>query len=369
MLLTPLPPTCCCQAAIDIFGVHGCGCRQESGEGFVARLRKASQSTPASPGGDKAGAAAPPPSPDASAVANDGLDFARIRIFQPAAQTSDEEVRSACSRLKSARDLRARWVLEAPVLPWDASADAGACRRVATPPPGAGGAVELGPDAVVVMHEGVARVYASQAAADAAGAFAFGAPDQQLDEFFDDYHALVATVTNGPTNTVAHERLHLMQKKFEMHRELNIGIELEQNRQMNSLNDIYTVAKVDTHIHLAAAFSANRLLKFIQRKATEDHARVVHKGLTLRAVLEGAGIFVAEDGRPQNLTVDKIHVQADASLFTRFDLFNKKYNISGSAVMRSVFLKTNNDIGGAYFAELTQQLLTKFQNAKRGNGT
>lgn len=45
-------------------------------------------------------------------------------------------------------------------------------------------------------------------------------------------------------------------------------------------------------------------------------------------------------------------MHAHQEAFHRFDKFNLKYNPMGSSRLREIFLKTDNYIGGRYFAEL-----------------
>ena len=40
----------------------------------------------------------------------------------------------------------------------------------------------------------------------------------------------------------------------------------------------------------------------------------------------------------------------------RFDLFNEKYDVAGSADLRSIFLSYYNDIEGSYLAEVPAAL-------------
>ena len=40
----------------------------------------------------------------------------------------------------------------------------------------------------------------------------------------------------------------------------------------------------------------------------------------------------------------------------RFDLFNEKYDVAGSADLRSIFLSYYNDINGSYLAEVPAAL-------------
>lgn len=48
--------------------------------------------------------------------------------------------------------------------------------------------------------------------------------------------------------------------------------------------------------------------------------------------------------------------QAHTDSFHRFDKFNLKYNPVGESRLRTIFLKTDNDIKGRYLAEITKGL-------------
>ena len=56
------------------------------------------------------------------------------------------------------------------------------------------------------------------------------------------------------------------------------------------------------------------------------------------------------------LTVDELDVQASSTLFERFDYFNNKYRPMGNGELRELLLKTDNYMGGRYFAELIKQV-------------
>lgn len=47
-------------------------------------------------------------------------------------------------------------------------------------------------------------------------------------------------------------------------------------------------------------------------------------------------------------------MQAHTDSFHRFDKFNLKYNPVGESRLRTIFLKTDNDIKGRYLAEITK---------------
>ena len=62
------------------------------------------------------------------------------------------------------------------------------------------------------------------------------------------------------------------------------------------------------------------------------------------------------------LNVDSLDVLADPGMIYRFDRFNAKFNPFGSAQLRLMFLKYDNEMRGKYFAELLQQkVLNRFK--------
>lgn len=50
-------------------------------------------------------------------------------------------------------------------------------------------------------------------------------------------------------------------------------------------------------------------------------------------------------------------LQGGRNTFHRFDKFNSKYNPIGASIIRSIFMKTSNDIQGRYFAEILKVCL------------
>ena len=51
----------------------------------------------------------------------------------------------------------------------------------------------------------------------------------------------------------------------------------------------------------------------------------------------------------------------------RFDKFNSKYNPVGASRLREVFLKTNNHVGGRYFARIIKEVISDLDEAKYQN--
>ena len=68
-----------------------------------------------------------------------------------------------------------------------------------------------------------------------------------------------------------------------------------------------------------------------------------------------------------DLTVDMLDVHADRNTFHRFDKFNSKYNPVGESRLREVFMKTDNHVGGRYFATLIKEIFSDLDEAKYQN--
>ena len=61
----------------------------------------------------------------------------------------------------------------------------------------------------------------------------------------------------------------------------------------------------------------------------------------------------------KKLNVDMLNVQADASMYERFDLFKDSYNLLGNKQLRSLLMRPDNFMGGRYFAELIKNKVFK----------
>lgn len=77
------------------------------------------------------------------------------------------------------------------------------------------------------------------------------------------------------------------------------------------------------------------------------------KYLTLRQVFESLHLT------PYDLSIDTLDMHAHKDSFHRFDKFNLKYNPIGESRLRTIFLKTDNFIGGRYLAELTKGIIVQ----------
>ena len=100
--------------------------------------------------------------------------------------------------------------------------------------------------------------------------------DTTVATFAENYHQLVAIVANCHARTWAHQRLELLGNKYELqvleHGELDTR---EMGRDGMASVDFFDVAKVDNHIHLAAAFHAPCFSDFVREKLEEEGDTVV----------------------------------------------------------------------------------------------
>jgi len=129
--------------------------------------------------------------------------------------------------------------------------------------------------------------------------------------------------------------------------------------------DFYNVRKVDTHIHAASSMNQKHLLRFIKKTLKTDGAEKVcmngDKEMTLKEVFESMNLTAYD------LTVDMLDVHADRNTFHRFDKFNAKYNPVGESRLREVFMKTDNHVGGRYFAKIIKEIFTDLEEFKYQN--
>jgi len=205
------------------------------------------------------------------------------------------------------------------------------------------------------FRKGLAHVISSDA-----GESLFS-PSVTVDEFYSDMAELFQIRSDGSVGTFCFHRLRLLQTKFELYMMSNF--DLEQEEQItNPHRDFYNLRKVDTHIHHSAAMNAKHLLRFIKKKAKIHGSDVVlvrnGVGVTLDKLFLELGLSA------HDLSLDKLNVTADQTVFQRFDRFNQKYNPMNQPELRTVFLKTDNDIQGRYLAEITKELLEDLEESK-----
>ena len=275
--------------------------------------------------------------------------FHRVIVTRHNSQTQkvDNERRKVSSDLWRALLLREAYQ----TLPNTATtAGAGAAGASA----GAGGAASMSFEwgkTATGANTGVVVVFG----ADGAPIEGSAAPDYAT--FVRDLRWLWALAGDKATKGFAFTRLEMLSLNYDFHKLLNASLE-KQQMCASSAEFFRTVVKVDNHIHAASASTEVELLEFIQRKARECPDLVVLKSddggpVTLAEALEPHH----RPGSVEDLTLDDMHMAADGSLFHRFDHFNDSYNPFRDPGLRTVFMKTDNEINGRFFAELMRDVV------------
>eukprot|EP01105_Mastigella_eilhardi_P026018 TRINITY_DN7303_c0_g1_i1.p1 TRINITY_DN7303_c0_g1~~TRINITY_DN7303_c0_g1_i1.p1 ORF type:complete len:1282 (-),score=281.16 TRINITY_DN7303_c0_g1_i1:43-3489(-) len=178
--------------------------------------------------------------------------------------------------------------------------------------------------------------------------------------YLQDYARLVDICSTGSFVTFACKRLEILDYRYRFHELLNKDHELLQQKKHG--RDFASTVKVDTHIHLSAAMTENHLLEFIKSKIATDGDRVVlAKGGQKQTLKE---IFTSRNINTEKLCLTTLNVKAGTNTFKRFDVFNSLYNPFGESDLRTIFLKTNNYMGGEYYAAIVRQLLDRAEASK-----
>ncbi|KAL0230304.1 hypothetical protein PCE1_003865 [Barthelona sp. PCE] len=179
--------------------------------------------------------------------------------------------------------------------------------------------------------------------------------------YFDRVYSMNYLCNMGFMRTFAEHRLKLLEEKFNLHISMNGEVERDSQRKSRR-RDFHSVGKVDNHIHAAAAFNAKRLLLFIREKIKKEPNTIVHVEDGVEMTL--MNIFERLNLEPYDISLDSLAVSADSTLFQRFDKFNKSFSLFESAILRTVFLKTNNHLNGRFFAELLKSTFNRLERCQ-----
>ncbi|XP_022645970.1 AMP deaminase 2-like isoform X2 [Varroa destructor] len=186
-----------------------------------------------------------------------------------------------------------------------------------------------------------------------------------LSEYVQDLNTMCSMISDGPLKSFCYRRLQYLTNKFAIHLPLNERKELQAQKCV-SHRDFYNTHKVDTHIHAASCMNQKRLLRFIKNKLRTDGNKIVFKDpdkgeLTLQQVFDRLNLTAYD------LSVDTLDMHADKNTFHRFDKFNDRYNPIGESRLREIFLKTDNYMGGKYFAEIIKEVMVELEDSKYQN--
>ncbi|CAK9098497.1 unnamed protein product [Durusdinium trenchii] len=189
-------------------------------------------------------------------------------------------------------------------------------------------------------------------------------------DFKQDLIALWKIVKDPECKSTAMNRLERLSVSFQSY-DLEQA-EQERHDAAEIMGDLYSVMKVDNHIHLAAAMTPRMLLAFIKEKLQKEPEREVIKGKSLKKLImeavnfdetsPGGGARELDEERLDScLHVDALRTVADDHFYHRFDNFNDAYSPLGCAHLRTVFLKSSNHIQGAYFGELAKAVIESYE--------
>ncbi|SLM40687.1 amp deaminase 3 [Lasallia pustulata] len=180
-------------------------------------------------------------------------------------------------------------------------------------------------------------------------------------EFYIDLDQVLSVSSDGPSKSFAFRRLQYLDGKFNLYFLLNEYQEMADSKRVPH-RDFYNVRKVDTHVHHSACMNQKHLLRFIKSKMKKspDEKVILRDGkhLTLEEVFESINLTAYD------LSIDTLDMHAHTDSFHRFDKFNLKYNPIGESRLRTIFLKTDNDIQGRYLAEITKEVIADLESSK-----
>jgi len=215
---------------------------------------------------------------------------------------------------------------------------------------------------VIKCCKGVYNVFVNEEDAKANKPIDYEVPD--LETFVTDMQMICALIADGPLKSFCYRRLSYLHSKYQLHLLLNELKELAGQKAVPH-RDFYNVRKVDTHIHAAACMNQKHLLRFIKKSLKTDGHQIVckagEKEMSLKDVFESMNLTAYD------LTVDMLDCHADRNTFHRFDKFNAKYNPIGESRLREVFMKTDNYVGGKYFATLMKEVIVDLEESKYQN--
>ena len=182
-----------------------------------------------------------------------------------------------------------------------------------------------------------------------------------IKEYYMDLDTVLNASSDGPSKSFAFRRLQYLEGKFNLYSLLNEYQEMADSKKVPH-RDFYNVRKVDTHVHHSACMNQKHLLRFIKSKMKKFPGEKVlnrdGKLLTLAEVFESINLTAYD------LSIDTLDMHAHTDTFHRFDKFNLKYNPVGESRLRTIFLKTDNDIKGRYLAEITKEVISDLESSK-----
>lgn len=187
-----------------------------------------------------------------------------------------------------------------------------------------------------------------------------------LGEFIKDVKRMLELITHGPLKSFCYRKLSYLSSKYQLHVLVNEVRELAQQKAVPH-RDFYNIRKVDTHVHAASCMNQKHLLRFIKRCLKRCSGESVTKDFKTNKTLSLEEVFQTLKLSAYDLSVDMLDVHADRNTFHRFDKFNSKYNPIGESRLREIFLKTDNFVGGKFFGQILNEVMSDLEESKYQN--
>ncbi|KAL0234637.1 hypothetical protein PCE1_001673 [Barthelona sp. PCE] len=183
-----------------------------------------------------------------------------------------------------------------------------------------------------------------------------------MNEYFRILHSLNYFSSYAKLKAFCYRRLYLLGYRFRMYKMLNKELEKGLQKEV-SHRDFYNVRKVDTHVHAASAMNKMLLLDFIRLKLMSDQDRTVFvdrrgEKYTL------PDIFTCMGYSPYEMGLDALEIESDCHTTLRFNSMDNNFNTNNESILRKVFLKTDNFIEGAYFADMIKMVMRRLESEK-----
>ena len=234
--------------------------------------------------------------------------FIRVKVETPVDYVDHSDDNEAKKQLQKVREIRRKYVYPLP-LPDDAAITSDSAL----------------PTVIYKQNdEGIFEVYVSSAAgesersetdtshhksSDTTNIF----PVKDWNEFSRDYEFCRSIVKdNKKVNTFCTKRLTVLEYLFDAHMLLNSEAENKSNTV--DTRDFYSITKVDTHVHLSAAFAPKDLLSFIREKILDTETFSSKSNPVLRN--EPLSVYCAKANlTASNVNIDSLTFQGDVTLF------------------------------------------------------
>jgi AMP deaminase len=202
------------------------------------------------------------------------------------------------------------------------------------------------------MENGIMRVYRN-------GVEQFENSAPKVDEFRHDFEFLIQlTLNNGPLSSYCSDRLNEMVAEYDDYQSKEWHNEHIDQTHLR-LRDLYTVAKVDNHVHGGSVIPVEMFIGFVKEKYQSECNTPVYQEPNGQ-ILTLCQLFKSENITFNDLNINALNLHGD-KVRNRFDYFLEHiYQPFGSEKLGTVFLQYDNYIGGRFYAEILRKVFVNF---------